>query len=71
MNIRPITLVGPDVSRGALVTGERVRVSDASPRRFSGRVTAVHPGALAVTRDDNGWRELARLSRRGVTAADQ
>jgi hypothetical protein len=71
MNSRPLIPAGSDVSRGPLVTGVRVRVSDASPRGFSGRVTAVHPGALTVTRDDNGWRELVLLSRRRVTAVDQ
>jgi hypothetical protein len=71
MNIRPLTPAGPDVSRDPLVTGTRVRVSDASPRGFSGRVTAVHPGALTVTRDDNGRRELVLLSRRRVMADDQ
>jgi len=35
-------------------TGSRVRVSDASPHGFCGRVTAVNPGALTVARDDNG-----------------
>jgi hypothetical protein len=34
-------------------------------------VTAVHPGALTVTRDDNGWRELVLLSRRRVIAVDE
>jgi hypothetical protein len=71
MNIRPLTPAGSDVSRGPLVIGARVRVSDASPRGFSGRVTAVHPGALTVTRDENGWRELVLLSRRSVLAVDQ
>jgi hypothetical protein len=71
MNIRPLTPAGSDVSRDPLVTGARVRVSDASPRGFSGRVTAVHAGALTVTRDDNGWRELVLLSRRRVLAVDQ
>jgi hypothetical protein len=71
MNIPPLTPAGPDVSPDPLVTGARVRVSDASPRGFSGRVTSVHPGALTVTRDDNGWRELVLLSRRRVIAVDQ
>jgi hypothetical protein len=53
-----------------LVTGVRVRVSDASPRGFSGRVTAVHPGALTVARDDNGARQLVLLSRRRVVAVE-
>jgi hypothetical protein len=34
--------------------GVRVHVSDASPRGFSGRVTAVHADALTVARDDTG-----------------
>jgi hypothetical protein len=48
--------------------GARVHVSDASPRGFSGRVTAVHQDALTVARDDNGAWELVILSRRQVTA---
>jgi hypothetical protein len=48
--------------------GVRVHVSDASPRGFSGRVTAVHPDALTVARDDNGAWELVILSRRRVMA---
>jgi hypothetical protein len=48
--------------------GVRVHVSDASPRGFSGRVTAVHPDALTVARDDNGAWELIILSRRRVMA---
>jgi hypothetical protein len=47
--------------------GARVYVSDASPRGFSGRVTAVHPDALTVVRDDSGAWELVILSRRRVT----
>jgi len=47
--------------------GVRVHVSDASPRGFSGRVTAVHPDALTVARDDTGAWELVILSRRQVT----
>jgi hypothetical protein len=48
--------------------GVRVHVSDASPRGFSGRVTAVHADALTVARDDTGAWELVILSRRQVTA---
>jgi len=48
--------------------GARVHVSDASPRGFSGRVTAVHADALTVARDDTGAWELVILSRRQVTA---
>jgi hypothetical protein len=48
--------------------GVRVHISDASPRGFSGRVMAVHPGALTVARDDSGAWELVILSRRQVTA---
>ena len=51
--------------------GVRVHVSDASPRGFSGRVTAVHPDALTVARDDNGVWELVILSRRRVIAAER
>jgi hypothetical protein len=50
--------------------GLRVHVSDASPRGFSGHVTAVHPGALTVARDDNGAWELVILSRRRVMAVE-
>src|ERR1700739_3506846 len=71
MNIRPLPPAGSDVSRGPLVTGARVRVSDASPRGFSGRVTAVHPGALTVTRDDNGWGQLVFFSPRRVGGVSQ
>jgi hypothetical protein len=60
-----------DASHGSLVTGLRVHVSDASPRGFHGRVTAVHSAALTVERDDNGVWELVLLSRRRVTAVDQ
>ena len=48
--------------------GVRFHVSDASPRGFSGRVTAVHADALTVARDDTGAWELVILSRRQVTA---
>ena len=41
--------------------GVRVHVSDASPRGFSGRVTAVHADALTVARDDTGAWELGHL----------
>jgi hypothetical protein len=52
----------------AAAAGVRVHVSDASPRGFSGRVTAVHADALTVARDDTGAWELVILSRRQVTA---
>ena len=71
MDIHPLLTPGSAVSRGPLVTGSRVRVSDASPHGFCGRVTAVNPGVLTVARDDNGARELVLLSRRRVMAIDQ
>ncbi|MDT5184881.1 MAG: hypothetical protein QOJ20_5075 [Mycobacterium sp.] len=68
-------VVGPmfrGVTTNAMPTpGLRVHVSDASPRGFSGRVTAVHPDALTVARDDNGVWELVILSRRRVIAAER
>jgi hypothetical protein len=70
MDVRPLATAGSDVLRGRLVTGSRVCVSDASPHGFSGRVTAVHPGALTVARDDDGERQVVLLSRR-VVAVDQ
>jgi hypothetical protein len=63
-------MVSGVISNGVPAPGLRVHVSDASPRGFSGRVTAVHPGALTVARDDNGAWELVILSRRRVMAAD-
>jgi hypothetical protein len=71
MDIHPLLTAGSAVSRGPLVTGSRVRVSDASPHGFCGRVTAVHPGALTVARDDNGMWELVLLSRRRVIVVDK
>jgi hypothetical protein len=62
----------PGVTANALpAPGVRVHVSDASPRGFSGRVTAVLPDALTVARDDNGVRELVILSRRHVITAER
>lgn len=71
MDMPPFPAVGSDVSHGPLVRGSRVHVSDASPRGFCGRVTAVHPATLTVVRDDNGAWELVLLSRRRVMAVDQ
>ena len=71
MDIQPLLAAGSAVSRGALITGSRVHVSDASPLGFCGWVTAIHPGALTVARDDNGRWELVLLSRRRVMALDQ
>jgi hypothetical protein len=62
-------LVGSAAAVGvAPARGLRVHVSDASPQGFCGHVTAVHPGALTVTRD-SGARELVILSFRHVTVA--
>jgi hypothetical protein len=62
----------PGVTANALPDpGLHVHVSDASPRGFSGRVTAVHPDALTVARDDNGVWELVILSRRRVIVAER
>jgi hypothetical protein len=67
-----ITAGSPRVTTNALLApGLRIHVSDASPRGFSGFVTAVHPGALTVVRDDNGAWELVILSRRQVTAVER
>ena len=63
MDLEPL-----EVSRGPLLAGSRIRVSDGSPHGFSGRVTAVRPGALTVARDDNGAWQLVLLSRRRVMA---
>jgi hypothetical protein len=71
MEVSLFAASGSDVSHRPLVRGSRVHVSDASPRGFRGRVTAVHPAALTVVRDDNGWWELVFLSRRHVMAVDQ
>jgi hypothetical protein len=71
MDIRPLPTAGSEVSRGRLVTGARVRVSDASPHGFSGRDCGSSPGALTVARDDNGAWELVLLSRRRAMAVDQ
>jgi hypothetical protein len=50
--------------------GVRVHISDASPQGFRGHVTAMHPDALTVTRD-NGARELVMLSRRQITVVSR
>ena len=71
MDIPPLPAARSNVSHGPPVRGSRVHVSDASPRGFSGRVTAVHPAALTVMRDDNGAWEVVLLSRRRVMAVDQ
>jgi hypothetical protein len=71
MDIRPLATTVADISRAPLLKGSRVRVSDASPHGFSGRVTSVQPGALTVARDDNGARELVLLARRRVMAVDE
>jgi hypothetical protein len=68
MDTPPLPAVEPDVLHSPLVRGSRVHVSDASPRGFCGRVTAVHPGALTVERDDRDAWELVLLSRRHVVA---
>lgn len=52
-------------------TGLHVHVSDASPRGFLGRVSAVHPDALTVVREDSGVWTLVHLSRRRVLTADR
>jgi hypothetical protein len=71
MNIRPLTQ--PDrTSRATRWLPARAFMFRTLARAgFLGGVTAVHPGALTVTRDDNGWRELVLLSRRRVMAVDQ
>ena len=71
MDIRTLAKAGADISRAPFLKGSRVRVSDASPHGFSGRVTAVQGGALTVARDDNGAWELVLLSRRRVTEVDE
>jgi hypothetical protein len=64
-------LVATVVAESLPTIGVRVRVSDASPHGFTGRVTAVHPGAVTVARDDSGASALVILSRRRVMVLDR
>jgi hypothetical protein len=56
---------------GTVAAGLRVHISDASPRGFTGLVTAVYPDALRVARDGDGASVLVFPSRRRVTVMDR